>query len=158
MDINIKRYLDRAESELILANANFSLSTSNEIKDLFKIQKDKTFFNNVISESYYAIFYTAKAYLLSLNIKTAPPEEHKKTYNEFKKIVFSGKIDKELLNIYDEETYKAETLLQIFFYEKRNRGRFTYNLNSEANKPFAETSLKNSKIFCIAIKNLIETQ
>ncbi|MFT4304712.1 MAG: hypothetical protein ACMXX8_01340 [Candidatus Woesearchaeota archaeon] len=87
MDINIKRYLDRAESELILANANFSLSTSNEIKDLFKIQKDKTFFNNVISESYYAIFYTAKAYLLSLNIKTAPPEEHKKTYNEFKKMV-----------------------------------------------------------------------
>jgi uncharacterized protein (UPF0332 family) len=158
MDINVKKYLDRAESELILANANFSLSISNEIKNIFKIQEGMTFFSNVISESYYAIFYTAKAYLLFLGIKTSAPEEHKKTYDEFKKLVESGKIDKELLKIYDEETYKAETLLQIFFFEKRNRGRFTYNISSEANKPFAEASLKNSKTFCTAIKNLIETQ
>ncbi len=34
----------------------------------------------------------AKAYLLSLNIKTFAPEEHKKTYDEFKKL--AGKIDK----------------------------------------------------------------
>lgn len=39
MDINVKKYLDRAESELILANANFSLSISNEIKNIFKIQE-----------------------------------------------------------------------------------------------------------------------
>ena len=32
MDINVKKYLDRAESEFILANANFSLSVSDDAK------------------------------------------------------------------------------------------------------------------------------
>jgi len=69
MDINVKKYLDRAESEFILANANFSLSVSDDAKIVLKVQGNKTFFNNVISECYYSIFYSAKAYLLSFECK-----------------------------------------------------------------------------------------
>jgi len=156
MDIKVKGYLDRAENELVLANANFSLSTEKEIKTRLGISINKTFFNNVISESYYAIFYSAKAFLISLNIGTSPPEEHKKTYEEFKKIVESRKLDRQLAEIYEEESNKAENLLKIFFYEKRNRGRFTYNINANANKPFAEQSIRNAKFFCSTIKYLIE--
>jgi len=95
---------------------------------------------------------------LSLRIKTEPPEEHKKTYEEFKKIVESKRLDKQLAEIYEEESGKAETLLKIFFDEKRNRGRFTYNINANANKPFAEQSIKNAKFFCSTIKHLIENE
>jgi uncharacterized protein (UPF0332 family) len=158
MDIKVKGYLERAENELVLANANFSLSTDSEVKLKLGISTDKTFFNNVISESYYAIFYSAKAFLITSGIKTEPPEEHKKTYEEFKKIVESKRLDKQLSEIYKEETNKAETLLKIFFDEKRNRGRFTYNVNANANKPFAEQSIKNAKTFCSTIRHLIENR
>ena len=57
MDIRVKGYLDRSESELMLAKANFELSTEENAKTVLKIPTNKTFFNNVISESYYAIFY-----------------------------------------------------------------------------------------------------
>ena len=158
MDIKVRGYLDRSENELILANANFSLSTNDEVKLKLGNSLNKTFFNNIISESYYAIFYCAKAFLISLGVKTEPPEEHKKTYEEFKKIVESRKLDKQLAEIYEEETNKAETLLKIFLYEKRNRGRFTYNVNANANKPFAEQSIKNARFFCSTIKYMIENK
>jgi len=158
MNIKVKGYLDRAENELVLANANFSFSTADDVKLKLGIGMDKTFFNNVISESYYAIFYSAKAFLLSLEIKTEPPEEHKKTYEEFKKIVESKRLNKRLAEIYEEESGKAEALLKIFFDEKRNRGRFTYNVNANANKSFAEQSIKNAKFFCSTIKHLIENE
>ena len=158
MDIKVKGYLDRAENKLILANANFSISTEEHIKIKLGISSDKTFFNDVISESYYAIFYSAKAFLLSLGIKTEAPNEHKRTYEKFKKIIYSKKLDKQLAEIYDKESNKAETLLKIFFNEKRNRGRFTYNVNANANKPFAEQSIRSAKFFCSTIKYLIENK
>jgi len=158
MDIKVNGYLERAENGLILAKANFELSTQDKAKEVLNISLGRTFFNDVISESYYAIFYSAKAFLLSLGIKTEPPEEHKKTYDEFRKLVEARKIDKQLSAIYEEESNKAETLLRIFFDEKRNRGRFTYNVNANANKPFAEQSIKNARFFASTIKHLIENK
>src|SRR3989344_1092637 len=158
MDIGAKGYLDRAESQLMLAKANFELSTEENVKLLLKIPTNKTFFNNVISEGYYAIFYCAKAYLLSQKIETDAPEEHRKTYEQFKNMVDSKRLDKQLYKIYEEESEKAKILLKIFFDEKRNRGRFTYNINANANRPFAEQSIKNARIFLSTIKNLMENK
>lgn len=158
MDSEWKIYLIRAENNLVLAKANFDISIKNELKNMLGIALDKTFFNDVISESYYSIFYSAKAYLLFNKIKTSPPEEHKKTYDEFKKLVESGKIDKELLKIYDAEAEKAEALLKIFFDEKRKRGNFTYHIKSEANIPKAEESINNARKFAKTIKRLLEEQ
>ena len=42
MDIKVKGYLDRAENKLILANANFSISTEEHIKIKLGISSDKT--------------------------------------------------------------------------------------------------------------------
>jgi uncharacterized protein (UPF0332 family) len=111
----------------------------------------------VISHAYYSIFFASKSYLLTKKIETKPPEEHKKTYEEFKKIVNSGDIDKQLLDIYETETLKAETLLNIFFTEKRKRGIFTYNIKSEANLPYAKESIENARKFISMIKLLIES-
>lgn len=156
MDLKVKGYLERAENELVLAKANFELSIKEEVKQLLHVPSGKTFFNDVISESYYSIFYSAKALLLSQGIETEAPEEHRKTYEEFRKIVESKKIDKSLKEIYDQESEKAEALLKIFFTERKNRGRFTYNINANANMPFAEQSIKNARIFSSAIRAIID--
>ena len=156
MDLKVKNYLERAENELILAKANFELSVKEEIKHALKVPAERTFFNNVISEAYYSIFYSAKAYLLSQAIKTLPPEEHRKTYEEFKKLVEAKKLDMQLSEIYELESEKAQELLKIFFQEKRNRSRFTYKINASANLPFAEQSIKNARVFTSTIKSLLE--
>lgn len=70
MDSEDKLYLERAENEIILAKTNLDISLSNELKNILKIQNNRTFFNDVITQCYYSIFYTAKAYLLSRNIET----------------------------------------------------------------------------------------
>ena len=156
MDSGAELYLIRAEDEFLLAEKDMQISTDIKIKGLLGIPAEKTFFYSVITHSYYAIFYSAKAYLLTKGIKTEVPEEHKKTYEEFSKFVKSGILDKELLEIYNNEITKADSLLQIFKSEKKKRGTFTYNLKSEANLPYAKESIENSKKFVSSIKSIIE--
>ena len=155
MDSLVTLYLERAENKLLLSRINFDISCSAEYKQFLKVSIEKTFFNDVISDSYYAIFYAAKAFLLSKNIETKVPEEHKKTYEEFQRIVLSGELDASLLYLYEAEITKAEALLNIFFQEKKKRGIFTYNVQSEANIPYAQESLRNSKKFVALIKAII---
>ncbi|MDA3855395.1 MAG: hypothetical protein PF569_03990 [Candidatus Woesearchaeota archaeon] len=156
MDLTYKLYLDKAKNELDLARIIFEISNSNDLKNSFSIDSNETFFSAVITHSYYSIFYCAKAYLLKNNIKTKAPEEHKKTYEEFEKLVEDGKIDLELLNYYQELILKAEELLGIFKLEKKKRGEFTYQKLSQANLLPSKNSLDNAKLFFKNIYNLLE--
>lgn len=156
MDSEVRLYLQRAEDEFLLAEKDMDISIDSKLKDILNISRDKTFFNSVITHSYYSIFYSAKAYLLSLGIITKPPEEHKKTYEGFKRLVKSGKLDRQLLQIYEYESEKAEVLLNIFYLEKKKRGIFTYHLKSEANIPSAKESISNARKFVANIKNILE--
>ncbi len=116
-----------------------------------------TFYSSVISHSYYAIFYSAKAILLTKNIRTCAPEIHKKTFEEFKEnFVDTGTLDMKLLEIYREMVIQADELLEIFKFEKWKRGNFTYNTIPQANKEPAENSLKNSKLFVSNIAKVIQ--
>lgn len=157
MDSIIKLYLIRGEDEFLLATNDLKISIDEAIKQNLGILKEKTFYYSVISHSYYSIFYTAKAYLLSKGIKTYAPEEHRKTYEEFKNFVNSGLLNQELLTIYDDAMNKAEELLNIYFDEKKKRGRFNYNIRSEANLIYAKESINGAKKFLSAIKNILET-
>ena len=79
-------YLQRAENELISAQMLFDISSNKIIqKEQFKLEKEFTFYNAVISHSYYCIFYSAKAILIKDGIKTDAPEVHKKTLEAFEK-------------------------------------------------------------------------
>lgn len=155
MDTEDKLYLKRAEDEFLLAQNDMKISTDLSAKELLGIGAEKTFFNSVISHAYYSIFYAAKSFLFSKGIKTKLPDEHKKTYEYFKKIANSEKIDKKLIEIYESESIKAENLINIFFTEKRKRGLFTYNIRSEANIPYAKESIQNAKTFISSIKLLL---
>lgn len=158
MDLNHKEilYIERAKNELDLAKAIFKLSTDNKLKIGFELREDSTFFSNVIGNSYYCIFYSAKALLKSKSITTEPPEEHKKTLEEFERLALSGDIDVELLKIYKSIVIKADELLGIFKKEKSKRGKFTYKKLPQANLEPAKESLANAGKFFKNINLMIK--
>ncbi len=149
-------YIERSKNELDLARAIFKLSTENNLKMQFELKEDATFFSNVITNSYYCIFYAAKALLQSKNIITKPPEEHRKTLEEFQKLTLSGEIDIELLKIYKSVIVKADELLGIFRKEKSKRGKFTYKKLPQANLEPAKESLTNSEKFFKNINLMVQ--
>ncbi len=158
MDSTIELCLKRADNELILATVINRISQDARIKkDVFQISEDITFYNSVISHSYYAIFYSAKSYLISRKINFANKQgQHQKVYHGFKKLVKMGIIDSELLKIYDNVKVKAEELLGILEEEKKKRTEFTYERLPQANKEPAEQSLNNARHFISHMKSFIK--
>lgn len=113
-------YLSRAENEIVAAQVLNEVSVNQSVqKEQFKLEKDFTFYSSVISHCYYCIFYAAKAILMNDGIKTGAPNVHKKTLIAFKKfLVETGKLDIELIKIYEDIAVKADILLNIFSIEK----------------------------------------
>ena len=149
--------LQRAENELVIAQMLFDISNNPTLqKEKFKLEKDFTFYSSVISHSYYCIFYSAKAILIEIGIKTEAPEVHKKTLEAFENhLVRTGKLDVDLLSIYKKMIVRAEELLGIFSKEKGKRGRFTYQKLPQANKEPAKESLDNASLFFKNINKIL---
>jgi uncharacterized protein (UPF0332 family) len=157
MDLMIKNYINRSRNELVLADAINNISNKIDLKESLQIEDDMTFYSSVISHSYYAIFYSAKAILLTKGIKTQSPNIHKNTFNEFKEnFVDNGILDVKLLEIYKKIVVRSDELLEVFKDEKWKRGNFTYNTIPQVNKEPAEDSLKNSKFFVSNIIKILE--
>jgi len=150
-------YLQRAENELIAAQMLFDISSNPQLQRVqFKLEKEFTFYSSVISHSYYSIFYSAKAILAKIEIKTEAPEVHKKTLEAFEKyLVKTGKLDVELLKIYQKMVVRAEELLGIFSKEKGKRGRFTYQKLPQANREPAKESFDNASFFFKNINKIL---
>lgn len=154
MDSTFKRYVLRAKNELNLSLMIMRISEDSDMQiDLFNMPKD-TYYSAVISHAYYCIFYMAKAYLLTKEVQTEAPEEHKKTFVAFGELAQQGIIDVELLKIYEKMLVRAETLLSIFALEKGKRGRFTYHTLSQANREPAQESIGNAQTFFRHLYNL----
>ncbi len=157
MDSMVKIYLKRALNEINAAKILFGVSENALKKQEFYVEEEATFYSSVITHSYYSIFYTAKAILLTKNIKTESPEIHKKTFEIFKnRFAESGILDVNLLEIYKKMIVKADELLQIFKNEKWKRGHFTYKTIPQANKNPAEESMKNAVYFVKNIRAVLE--
>ncbi len=157
MDSMVKIFIERANNEIMGAESLKKLSEDANAKQEFALPNSVTFYSSVISHSYYAIFYAAKAILLTKGIKTSSPEIHKKTFEEFKRnFVGTGILDVMLLEIYRKMVVKADGLLEIFKDEKWKRGNFTYTTIPQANKEPAEESVRNAKIFLSNITKVIE--
>ncbi|HIH38359.1 HEPN domain-containing protein [Candidatus Woesearchaeota archaeon] len=156
MDFEYKIYLTRAENELNLSMIIQRISDEKTMQiEIFKMKED-TYYSAVISHAYYSIFFAAKAYLMKKGIKTAPPEEHRKTFDEFSQLVHKGIVDVELLKIYQNMMIKADTLLHIFELEKGKRGKFTYKRMPQANQEPAQESIENAQTFFRNIFGLCE--
>ena len=150
-------YLQRAENELIAAQVLFDISSNTKLqRDQFKLEKNFTFYSSVINHSYYSIFYSVKASLIKIGIKTDAPEVHKKTLEAFENyLVKTGKLDVELLKIYREMVVRAEELLGIFSKEKGKRGKFTYQKLPQANREPAKESFDNASFFFKNINKIL---
>ena len=157
MNDEAELYLQRAENELVAAQMLFDISSNPLLqKEQFKLEKEFTFYSSVISHSYYCIFYAAKASLIKIGIKTDAPEVHKKTLEAFEKcLVQTGKLDVELLKIYQKMVIKAEELLGIFSKEKSKRGKFTYQKLPQANREPAKESFDNASFFFKNINKIL---
>ena len=151
-------YLQRAENELIAAQMLFDISSNPQLQRAqFKLEKEFTFYSGVISHSYYSIFYSSKAILVKIGIKTDAPEVHKKTLEAFEKyLVKTGKLDVELLKIYRKMVVRAEELLGIFSREKGKRGEFTYQKLPQANREPAKESFDNASFFFKNINKILQ--
>jgi len=149
MSNEFELYLQRAENELVAAQMLFDVSSNPDLqKEQFKLEKNFTFYSIVIGHSYYSIFYSAKAILIKNNVETEAPEVHRRTVEAFEKyLVRTGKLDIELLKIYQKMIVRADALLGIFSLEKRKRGEFTYQKLPQANKEPAQESLDNAYFF-----------
>ena len=157
MDSLVEIYLERADNEIFAAESLKRLSEEQKDKENFNLPSDTTFYSSVISHSYYAIFYSSKALLLTKNVKTSSPEIHKKTYELFKQtFVDTGILDVNLLNIYRKMIIRADQLLQIFKDEKWKRGHFTYQTIPQANKAPADESIEHAKLFASNIRKIIK--
>ena len=156
MDFMSNLYFKRAENELNLSIIVLKVSDDKQLQLSVFGMKEDTYYSAVISHAYYCIFYAAKAYLLSKSIKTEAPEEHKKTFEEFSKLVEKGIVDVELLKIYHNLFIKADTLLHIFEFEKGKRGKFTYRRLPQANREPAEERIEHAKFFFKNILGLCE--
>lgn len=154
MDFEYKIYLARAENELNLSLMIQKISDNKDLQISTFGMKEDTYYSATISHAYYSIFYGAKAYLLTKGIKTEAPEEHRKTFLEFSKLVDAGIIDVELLNVYRNIMVRADTLLHIFAMEKGKRGDFTYKRIPQANQEPAQESIKNAQFFVKSIFRL----
>jgi len=149
-------YLERAENELELAKVIFRLTDDKRIQEeVFHLRQPLTFFSAVIAHSYYSIFYAAKAYSLRKGVRTAPPEEHRKTYEAFRSWVEDGSLDVELLRMYERVMVRADTLLEIFSAERKKRGEYTYQRMPQANRLPAEESLTHARTFFKHIFNVV---
>ena len=153
-----KLYLAKAENEFVAGKILNEVSINPKLqKEQFKLEENFTFYSSVISHCYYCIFYSAKAILLIENVKTNMPSVHQKTLIAFKNfLVNTGKLDKELLKIYEDIVIKADSLLHIFSIEKSKRGKFTYQTLPQANMEPAKQSLENANIFFRSIRKIVE--
>src|SRR3989338_3186831 len=107
MDFEYKIYIARAQNELNLSVILQKISDDKKLQiEIFRMKED-TYYSAVISHAYYSIFYAAKAYLLLKKIKVSAPEEHRKTFEEFSKLVDNGTVDVELLKIYQNLLIKG---------------------------------------------------
>ena len=157
MDSQVSLFIERADTELVLAQKIKILTEDNLLRKELSIEPNKTFYSSVISHSYYSIFYAAKALLLTKKVSTSSPDIHRRTFDAFKQeFVDTGILDVKLLDIYKKLIIRADTLLEIFRGEKWKRGNFTYHTIPQANKAPADDSIANAKLFVANIMKILE--
>ena len=145
---------------MYIENSELSLETA---KKLFSLEnKSYKPYLWVIVSSYYAMYYIANAVLLNLGYKVGDKISHKVTSDAL--IVFvRNKLKKNLLEEYEntkEEALelissKVDSLLQSLDYEREKRSKFQYQMDEQAKKAKAFTSLERAKQFVFDMKKLL---
>src|SRR3989344_5067294 len=158
-------FLKSADDSVDSAKALFELSTDPEKQKFLGF----TSFNGllwVVNASYYSMFYMARALLENegLKIKT-DLSVHAVTFDTLvSHFYLNGKLQKGLLDDFVEAKedaaellgkQKADELMEEYFYEKKKRGTFTYEMGEILVKSKAKTSLERAQRLRREIKKMI---
>ena len=158
-------FIKNAEDSIDSAKALFELSTNPEKQESLGF----TTFNGllwVVNASYYSMFYMARALLENGGIKIkADLSIHAVTFDAMICYFYlTDKLQKEFLEDFIEAKedaaeilgkQKADELMEEYFFEKKKRGTFTYNMGEVLVQSKAKTSLERAQKFRRELKKII---
>lgn len=161
----VEFFLKQAENSIDSAKALFELSTNPDKQQ----QMGFTSFNGllwVVNSSYYSMFYMARALLENDGIKIKTDMSiHLVTFDAIIHYFYlTGKLQKELLDDFIEAKedatellgkQKADELMEEYFFEKKKRGTFTYEMGAVLVKSKAKTSLDRAQRFRRELNKII---
>ena len=145
---------------MYIENANVSLETAQKLFNL----ESKTYqpYLWVIVTSYYSMYYIGNAVLLHLGYKVGDKISHKVTSDALIVLV-REKLKKHILEEYEEIkddaleliSSRADLLLQSLDFEREKRSKFQYQMDEQAKREKAITSLERAKQFLFEMKKLL---
>ncbi len=158
-------FIKNADDSIDSAKALFELSTNSEKQEYLGF----TTFNGllwVVNASYYSMFYMARALLENGGIKIkADLSVHAVTFDAMVYYFYlTGKLQKEFLEDFIEAKedaaellgkQKADELMEDYFFEKKKRGTFTYDMGTVLVESKAKTSLERAQKFRRELKKII---
>src|SRR3989338_9662227 len=158
-------FMKNADDSIDSAKALFELSTNHEKQESLGF----TTFNGllwVVNAGYYSMFYMARALLENGGIKIkADLSIHAVTFDEMIYYFYlTGKLQKEILEDFIEAKedaaellgkQKADELMEEYFFEKKKRGTFTYDMGAVLVRSKAQTSLERAQKFRRELKKII---
>ena len=120
----------------------------------------------VVNASYYSMFYIARALLENEGIKIKTDMSiHAVTFDALVSYFYlTGRLQNDLLKDFIEAKedaaeilgkQKADELIEEYFFEKKKRGTFTYNMGEILVKSKAKTSLERAQKFRREIGKII---
>lgn len=170
----IKTKREPEHVEFFLKNSNDSIDSAKALLELSTNPEKHqslgfTSFNGllwVVNASYYSMFYTARALLENEGIKIKTDLSiHAVTFDAVVYYFYlTGKLQKRLLDDFAEAKedaaellgkQKADQLIEEYFFEKRKRGIFTYDMGAVLVKSKARTSLERAQNFNKEIRKII---
>ena len=159
-------FLKNADDSIDSAKVLFEVSTNPEKQESFGF----TGFNGllwVVNASYYGMFYIARALLENEGIKIKTDLSiHAVTFDAVIYYFYlTGKLQKEFLEDFIEAKedaaellgkQKADELMEDYFFEKKKRGTFTYDMGTVLVESKAKTSLERAQRFRRELKKIID--
>lgn len=159
-------FIKNADDSIDSAKALFELSTNSQKQESLGF----TSFNGllwVVNASYYSMFYMARALLENSGIKIkADLSIHAVVFDAVIHYFYlTGKLQKEFLEDFIEAKedaaellgkQKADELMEEYFFEKKKRGTFTYDMGTVLVQSKAKTSLERAQRFRRELKKIID--
>lgn len=162
----VEFFLNNAKNSLDSAKLLFEASTKDNLKNSLGFPGFNGFLW-VINASYYSMLFMVRALLESEGIKIkADTSIHAIVFDTLVYYFYlTGKMQKSLIENFadaEEESAemlgkeKAKELIEEYFYERRKRAMFTYEMGVIAMQNKAQTSLERAKRFNEEIRKMIE--
>jgi len=156
----LKKQTNETAKAMYVENADLSLETARRLLGM----ENDTYrpYLWIIVTSYYSMYYIANANLLKLGYKVGDKISHKVTADAI--IVFvRNKLKKNFLEEYEAAkedaleliSQQADILLKSLDEEREKRSRFQYQMDEQAKRGKALTSLERAKKFVFEMKKLL---